>query len=299
MNFTTHANFTVAPTGSVDLFGHKLTVAGNSVIDGTIGDGTLTDTGTLTLGTPTTTQFLDNGLTLAVNGTVVQSGNVNQGDNDAGAKIGIGKTGQYLINGNWTIADPTPSTGTITNAGILAKTGGGKTATIATSLTNSGTLAADTGTLLLTGLVNAIGGTVSGNGTLALGGAQTTFGPKISLKVACLDLQSGVLVLNKSLTYTGEWDMNGSAVLNLNASGETLTLSGRSNFDAGTLSGYGGTVVVSGMAQFGSSGSTFTIGGPNTLTVSGTLDQTGALSFGASSNPVARHSQGCDLVHRG
>ena len=286
-NFSTRANFTVAGTGTVDLFGHKLTIAGNSSIAGTIGNGVLVDAGTLTLGSPAgPEQILNNGLTLDVTGMVVQSGNVGQGDADAGAKIVISKNGQYLINSNWTIADPNPSTGTLTNAGILAKTGGGKTATIATSLSNTGTIEADTGTLLLTGLVNAIGGTISGSGTLALGGAQTTFGPKIALKVAGLDLQSGVLTLNKSLSYGGTWDMNGNAVLNLNSLGETLSLTGHSDFDGGTITGYGGTVAISGLAQIGAPGQIFVIGGPNTITLSGTLDQTGAMSLGASSNPV-------------
>jgi hypothetical protein len=288
-NFTTKSNFTETSTGTVDLFGHKLTIAGNSVIDGTIGNGILTDSGTLTLGTPGQTQFLDNGLTLDVSGTVIQSGNVDQGSADAGAKIVISKTGQYLINSNWSITDPLPSSvSTITNAGILAKTGGGKVSTIATSLTNTGTIEADTGTLLLSGLVNSISGVVSGAGTLALAGAQTTFGKKLSLKVACLDQQSGLLVMNKSLGFSGEWDMTGG-VLNLNSAGETLTLSGRSDFDGGTITGYGGTVLISGSSQLGGN---LVVGGPNTLTISGMVDQTGNISFGPGSNPEAQILKG-------
>jgi hypothetical protein len=280
-NFVTKSNFTVLNGGDVDLFGHKLTIAGNATIDGVIGNGTLLDAGTLTLGTPNGTQYLDNGLTLSVTGSVIQSGQVDQGTSDAGAKIAIGKTGHYAINGNWTIYDPS-SVGTITNAGIFAKTGGGKTAQINTSFSNSGTIQAGIGTLLLNGLVNTLNGSVTGAGTLAVAGGQTVLGTKLSLTEAGFDQQGGILVLNKGLAYAGQWGMTGG-VLNLNSAASRLTLSGQSNFDGGTITGYGGTMTLSGTTQMGN----MLIGGPNTLTISGKLDQTNTITFGPSSNPTA------------
>jgi len=279
-NFTTSSNFSVVNGGNVDLFGHKLTVSGNSAIDGVIGNGTLQEAGTLTLGAPQGGEtYLDNGLTLNVTGKVIQSGFVSQGTSDAGAKIFISKTGQYLINGNWNI-DDSSSVGTIIDAGIFAKTGGGKESVLTASFSSSGTIKTQIGTLLLNGLVNNVSGMVTGNGTLAVAGGQTTLGAKLVLNEAGFDQQGGVLVVNKSLAYAHEWDMT-NGVLNINSGTAVLSLSGTSSFDGGTITGYGGTISLTGLTQIAN----IVYGGPNTIIDSGVVDQTGLIKMGLSSNP--------------
>jgi fibronectin-binding autotransporter adhesin len=281
-NFTTSSDFTEQQNGIVDLFGHTLTSHGDVQIDGTLSNGVFGDAGTLTLGAPSNTTNLTNGLVLKVSGKVIQSGNANFGAGDAGAKIVVGRHGQYIINGNWNIGDPS-SVGSITTAGLFEKTGGGKISTVNVGFSSTGTIKVQTGTLMLNGLVNAVSGTVSGAGTLGIGGGITTFGTKLSLgSLGSLDQQSGILVLNKALSFGGEWDQNGG-VLNLNSTGATLSLTGASNFDGGTITGYGGTMKLSGRSQMGN----VTIGGPDTLTISGVLDQTNTITFGESSNPLA------------
>jgi fibronectin-binding autotransporter adhesin len=283
-NFSTSSYFAEGGSGDVDLFGHKLTLSGNVLIDGILGNGQVVDSGTLTIGSPQFTSTLDNGLVVSVNKELLQAGNTNFGTGDAGAKISVGKKGEYLINGNWNVFDPS-SIGSISNAGVFAKTAGGKTATVYTSFSSTGTIKTETGMLSLNGLVNAVNGTVTGSGTLGIGGTGiTTFGSKLTLSQAGFDQQSGIVVLNKALSFGGEWDMNGGT-LNLNSAASTLTLAtgGHANFDGGLISGYGGTILLNGATQMGN----VTIGGPNTLIINGTLDQTNNIAFGTSSNPLA------------
>ncbi len=281
-NFSFAHNFTVNDS-TLDLFGHVLTDTGAFALSGVAGYGTIQDAGTLTLGTNTGTETLDNGLTLAVTGTVIQANTVALGANDSGARVAIAKTGHYDINGNWTVADPS-SIGSISNLGVFAKTGGGKLTQIDTQFSSSGTIAANIGELQLDGLINTISGTVSGAGTFGIGTVggygQTTFAPKLALNVAHFHQASGILVLNQAQSYAGSWDMSGG-VLNLNKATAVLTLSGNSSFDAGTLSGYGGSLILDGPTEL----SNVIIGGPDKIMVNGTLTQTGLIGLGESSNP--------------
>ena len=283
-NAATAGNFTLDSNCVVDLFGHTLTIAGSSTIDGIVGGGTLKELGNTALGLAGgQTTVLDDGLLVSVVGTVSQDGNISLGVGDSGAQVTVTKSGQYLINGDFGVGDPS-ATGTITNNGIFEKSSGGRTAVLATSLTSYNTVKVNIGTLLLEGIYNSIAGTVSGAGTLAIAGGNTTFGTHLALTVAGIDQQAGELILTKSLAYGGEWDMTGG-VLNLNTSTDTLTLS-QLNFNAGLITGYGGDLVVKN-AEFGATGQGVTVGGPTTLTITGTLDQATSITFGASSNPVA------------
>jgi hypothetical protein len=281
INFSTPSNLTVGGTGSLDLFGHTLTVSGDAIVDGTLGNGELKASGTLILGNPGGLAYLDNGLIVDLTGKLIQSGNASFGTSDAGAKVDIAKTGQYLLNGNVSILDFS-SVGSLVNAGTFAKTAGGKVSQVNVSMANTGTINVETGTLLLNGLVNSLGGTMTGAGTLAVAGGETTFGTKAKLTVAGFTQESGILVLTRSLAYGGEWDMTGG-VLNLDNRKTTLTLS-HADFDGGTLTGYGGTVLLGGTTEMAN----MLIGGPNTLTVlaNSTVDQTGNIVFGPSSNPT-------------
>ncbi len=290
-NFSFTHNLTVS-NSTLDLFGHTLTDSGAFALSGIAGDGTIADTGTLTLGTGNATETLDDGLLLNVTGTVIQANTIYLGAADSGAKVMIGKTGHYNINGNWTVGDPS-SVGSISNLGVLAKTGGGKLAQIDTQVTSSATIAANIGELQLDGLVNSIAGTVSGAGTFGLGTVngygQTTFKAGLVLSVANLHQASGVLVLNSAQNYAGDWNMSGG-VLNLNAAAAVLTLAAGSSFsaDAGTITGYGGTLVLDGPAEIGN----VTIGGPDKIDVNGTLTQTGLVLLGQSSHPTVNIAAG-------
>ena len=283
-------NLTLLSGGSLDLFGNTLTLSGTSLIEGVVGFGEIIDSGTMTASTPQYESVFDNGVTVMVTGTFDQSGNMALGSSDAGAKLNIGKAGSYLIDGNWTTYNPS-SVGSIVNAGVLAKTFGGKTATIDTSLTSSGIIKAEIGTLLLNGLVNSVSGTVSGAGTLGIAGGQTTFGSTLDLLVTAVDQQSGILVLNKALTYGNEWDLTGG-VLDLNSTAATLTLNGATDLDGGTLTSFGGTLVLNGLTHAGN----VTIGGPTTIDINDVFDQTNTITLGLSSNPSVDISTGGSWV---
>ena len=279
-NFSYAHNLTVV-NATLDLLGYTLVDNGGLTLSGVAGGGTIQDAGTVTLGTNLFVETLDNGLNLAVTGTLLQVNNISLGAADSGAEISIGKTGHYSINGNWNVTDSS-SVGTIASYGVIAKTGGGKLSQIDTSVMSSGTLAANIGELQLDGLINTISGTVSGAGTLGIGGAgQTTFATKLALGVANLHQSAGILVLKVAQTYAGDWNMSGG-VLNLDAAGAVLTLSGRESFDAGTITGYGGTLMLGGPAELGA----VTIGSTDKIDVAGTLTQTGTVLLGQSSNPT-------------
>jgi len=292
-NFKYAGNFTLLGNGVVDLFGHTLTLTGTSQLEGVIGNGELIESSTMTLGAPQANTVLDNGLVLHDSGTIVQAGTVAMGANDSGAKIEVAKAGTYEINGNWSLTNP-GTVGFISNAGLFEKTSGARTSVLDASFTSSGTVTVEIGTLLLNGLVNSLAGTVNGGGTLAVLGGQTTLANKIALDVSAFDQQGGLLVLNHALTYAGAWDMTGG-VLNLNEPGAKLTLTGQANLDGGTLTSFGGAVTLDGTANFAS----VVIGGPTTLTINGTVDQTGSITFGSSSNPVATIAAGGSWIIEG
>ena len=288
-NLTYGRNLTVN-NSTLDLFGHTLTASSSFALSGVVGDGVIRDSGTLTLGTNLNTETLDNGLILDVFGTANQVNTIALGAPDAGAQVIVTSTGHYNINGNWTVADPS-SVGSITNHGMLAKTGGGKLAQIDTQLTSTATIAVNIGELQLDGLVNSVAGTVSGTGTFGLGTVngygQTVFAPRLALTVANLHQASGILVLNAAQAYGGNWNMSGG-VLNLNAPAAVLTLGGQSSFDAGTITGYGGSLVLNGLSELGG----VTIGGPDKIDVNTTLTQTGLVLLGQYSNPLVTIAAG-------
>ncbi|HTZ71921.1 MAG TPA: hypothetical protein VMB71_14790, partial [Acetobacteraceae bacterium] len=199
-NFSYGNDFTLLQNGVLDIFGHTLTLTGGSLLEGTVGYGKIVQSGgnaAMTIGNGQNYTVFDNGLILSIGAHAQQDGNLALGANDSGAKLQIGKGGVYDIAGNWNIADPS-SIGTITNAGVFAKDGGGKTSAIFSSFTSTGQLEVQIGTVLLEGLVNSVSGTVSGGGTLGIGGGRTTFGANVVLESAALNQISGVLVLNKA-----------------------------------------------------------------------------------------------------
>ncbi len=299
-----YANNITVNNGSFALFGSTLNATGPGLFSGVIGYGTFNEHGRLVLGTTQYHTYLDNGALLNDYGTVVQSNQLNLGPNDgnsggdSGGKLAIVKGGTYDINGNWNIQDPS-QVGAITNAGTLAKTAGGKTSAINPSLTSTGTINVGLGQLQVDGAVNSVSGTVSGAGTFGIGGVggtgHTSFSSTLALKVATLDQQGGVLTLANPLAYAGNWEMSGG-VLDLDNKTTVLTLSGRSNFDGGIATGYGGTISISGTSEVGGN---WTFGGPDLLAVTGTVDQTGNIHVGLSSNATVAIASGASWAIEG
>ncbi len=299
-----YANNITVNNGSFDLFGSTLNATGPGLFSGVIGYGTFNEHGRLVLGTTQFRTYLDNGALLNVFGTTVQTNQLNLGPNDgnaggdSGGKLTIEKAATYNINGNWDVTDPS-QVGGIVNAGTLAKTAGGKVSHLTPSLVSSSVISVAIGQLQVDGAVNTIGGTVSGAGTLGLGGAggtgHTSFSNGLTLTVATLDQQGGVLTLANPLAYTGNWEMSGG-VLDLDTKATVLTLSGRSNFDGGITTGYGGTITVSGTAEVGGN---WTFGGPDLLAVTGTVDQTGNIYVGPSSNATVAIASGASWAIEG
>ena len=294
INFTYGGDFVEQVGGVCDLFGHTLTLTGQAQLSGTIGNGLLIETATSTTTLTGSVFYLNNGLITHVAGTMIQECVVSAGDGDAGAAVDILKSGQYDISGNWNILNPS-SIGTFVNAGTFGKIAGGKVSTVYTNFTSTGTVATNIGELTFAGLVNSFSGTVSGiHGTLGIAGGQTTFGKKLTLSMGELNQQSGVLVLNDALSYSGEWDQSGGD-LNLDKPAAVLTLSGQVDLNGGTLTGFGGSMILSSTTETANI-SNYTIGGPTTLTVNGTVDQTGVLSLGAGSNPVVNIEAGASWL---
>lgn len=269
----------------LNLNGNKITIGGNTELGGTINGGTVVESGRVTLGLPNAGFAIGNGASLSITGQAVQFGTVALGFNDSGAALTIGKTGSYAIAGNWVISDPS-QIGTLTNQGLLSKTAGSGAAAIGTSFTNSGTVNVGFGELQLYGWNNSLSGTISGSGTLGFGGGHTVLGKALSLNSNAVAVRGGVVMLagalNGTLGYGGIWDQTGG-IFDLGAKAANLTLTGNADLDGGLISGYGGTLVLAGATEAGN----VSFGGPISVKITGTLRQTHAINFGASSTPTA------------
>jgi hypothetical protein len=187
----------------------------------------------------------------------------------------------YLIQSDSGTDNPAGGTTAVINAGTIRKTAGTGTSTIlvAGTLSNTGTIEADSGTLSLSAnsIPQVSGGTLTGGTWSALGGSTLAFpsGTAITTNQANLTLDgagaampgieglatnSGSITLSGGATYTTTGDFSNSGTLALGA-GATLTqLAVTGNFTqtgAGTLndqiggtsaSGQFGQVAVSGAA---------------------------------------------------
>lgn len=282
-SFTFTQNLRTLSGSTFELFGNSLTLLGNSQFDGYVAFGTIQQSGKLQLGGVSGQAVFGNGLILNVGGTVTQNNSASFGVSDSGAKVTVNAGATYRINGNYSISDPS-SVGTLVNAGTLAKSFGSGTATIGVSFSTTGALRVASGKLLIGGVYNTLAGQITGRGTLALGGALNIIASTVkTITTGGLTVQAGVTRLTGALGYGGIFDQIGG-VLNLDSSAASLTLSGQTNLDGGTLTGYGGSLTLKGRTEL----SNYVIGGPNNLRVvaGGFVDQTGQLVFGASSNPT-------------
>ena len=253
--------FTLSQGGTLNLGTSVLTLSGLADLEGTVANATLALTGTGHLNQLT----LENGATAAISGTYSQTGNVNLGQLGTGA-IGILASGTLREVGNGVITNAGQG-GTLTNAGLLIKTGGngvsGSTQIYA-SLVNTGTIDSTIGTIAFfgpsNGYTSTLGGTITGAGSVAFDAGNFLIASHGT--AAALTLTSSRLVLSQSaaitltsnaLGYAGDFVQNGGTLIvgvPGTTGGSTLTLSGLAALDNGLLKGTG-TVLCSGAVHLG------------------------------------------------
>ena len=131
--------------------------------------GTLTNLGTINLSGSNDKIFYNDG-TLDDYGTIVQTGTGNFGlhsDNQAPTVLNIESGGSYLIESDSGVDNPSGGETEIENAGTIEKTAGTGTSTILVNgtLSNTGTIEADSGTLSLSASVAQVSGNTLTAGT--------------------------------------------------------------------------------------------------------------------------------------
>ncbi|MHB1561134.1 MAG: beta strand repeat-containing protein [Isosphaeraceae bacterium] len=246
--------------------------------------GNVTNEGTINLSGVNETQIYADG-TLYDQGTIIQTGTGDFGlhsDNITPTTLLIETGGSYLLGSDAGINNLF-NTNAIVNEGTIRKTGGTGTSTLSVngSLTNTGTIEADSGTLSLAptsfaqisagsltgGTWNALNGATlefpagtnitSNAATIAIGGSEATIAA-----LASLASNTGSLSLTGGAGLTTSGDLGNSGSLTVGA-GSTLSIGGRfSQTSAGLLalqiggtpaSGQYGQVVATGTAALGGS----------------------------------------------
>lgn len=277
---TLDGTFTYAKTfdfagGTLDLNGHDLTLSGNSTLNAAV-DGS----GTISIAkSRTAISFglaIDGTAALSDAGTLVEEGQMQFGSatGDASSMI-ITSTGVLNLNGDgYGYFYGTP---TLKNSGLIEKTGITGTSSLDASLTSTGTILVDQGTLLIAAPgSSSIGGLVEGPGDLTLQGGSTTLAPGISLTVAGFTLSGNATEeLNLNLAYAGAYGLDGATQ---NLHGDTLTLSGIAALSSGVVTGPG-LMETTGTASLGY----VTADGGATLENTATMAQFGNLTLGDAS----------------
>ena len=245
------------------------TISGADVEGIGAGGGTLVTTNTLT----ETGAQVGGGATWQVSGTVNQ--------HDGGLLLGTtiaGATGtvEIVAGGTFNLADDNgisglaatpsgPPGGIVSNAGMLAKTGGAGTSTVSSAITNTGTIEIDSGTLDISGLLTttgainigaagilqltggaALGGTLANHSThqVVLGGANFTVGQSGGVW-AGVDLTSALqFTAGQTFTFAGTSTLAGTVT-----GAGTLTLAGTTAIGSGAAVTYGATLAISGSAS--------------------------------------------------
>ena len=158
--FTAAQVFSVGQSGHVSLGGNTLTLSGRALLGGELGGGVTNATGT---GRLLNGLVVDNNAVLNLEGVFSQSGNI-----QVGAALNIATGASLTLTGNDAIGN-TQSLGTLTNAGLLAKTGGGGVADITTSFSSPGSISVGVGTIDFDGLNNSFSGAIGGAGHVSFG----------------------------------------------------------------------------------------------------------------------------------
>jgi hypothetical protein len=265
---------------------HTLTLTGQADLNGYIsGSGGVTLAGTSEISGLT----INNSADVTISGTVIQDGQLTTGTGTApdDTVLAITRTG------TWDLVQDTSINGygnsTITNAGLIEKTGGTGDSNFGGDLfVDTGRIRIATGELSIGASSNTIAGSVSGSGELIFdGGPSFVLAPGATILTPIFDLAvngdgfGSNTTLDASLSYGGTFllsDYSGNAA-NLSLNGFTLTLTGQNDlngdvFGSGELA-LGGTSYLSG----------FGVANSATILVTGLALQTGGVTGGTGTSP--------------
>jgi hypothetical protein len=245
-NFTAGKSFEVGSGGTLTLGGNTLTTTGRAVFGGVIGGGVVNAAGG---GRLLDNLVINNNALLNIGSAFSLDGNLN-----LAAQLDIGSGASLTLTGNDAIGGSNNVAGTLTNAGLLSKTGGGGIAEITDSVTSPGSIAIGHGTIDFDGLTNNFSGSISGTaghvtfGADNQGGSTDTFesGMTLSTGSALIGGNNTTVFLAENLTYAGNWQESGGT-LYLDGN---LTLNGTSAFDGGLIKG-ASTLTAHGLVNLG------------------------------------------------
>jgi fibronectin-binding autotransporter adhesin len=245
--FSASQVFSVGANGHVSLGGNSLVLSGRALIGGELGGGVTNANGT---GRLLNGLVIDNNATLNIGGVFSQSGNIAL----SSASLNIDAQASLTLTGNDAISNGS-ALGTLTNAGLLAKTGGGLTADITTAYSGAGSIAIGIGTIDFDGLNNNFAGAISGAGRVSFGASNQVQGTTDTFETGMTLATGAVLIggnstsvyMNESkLTYGGAWQENGGTFY-LDGS---LILNGIAALDGGLVKG-AGTLTANGLVNLG------------------------------------------------
>ncbi len=203
-------------------------------------------------------ETLDGGGTLAVSGTIHQSGvgNLTIG---GGTTLNIAKGGTYDFQNDSGIAAGSSPGGIVVNAGTITKTVGTNVSTISTMLNNTARVEVTTGTMDITGAVSQVNGTTLEAGTWQVVSSATvasTLSFASPAKLSSIGPGAVVSLAGPNSTFTNLADITSNAGSLAITQGQGFTTSG-SFTNSGSLT--------LGVAD------TFNVSGSYTQTPSGTL----------------------------
>ncbi len=289
----TYANtFNQGFGSAVNLNGKTLTLTGAAnFYNQNFGTPTVNGGGTLaTSGATSANIFVLGGTVNWVNtGVVTQIGQNQIGDASASAATFTNQAaGQFNIANDTNLVHGGAATSAFVNAGAIAKTAGSGTSFVDVKVASTGAISAASGTLEFRGPVNSFGGTISGVGQFALGGASVnTIAAGTSITASTFGVyDNGTSVtLGGNLAYANAFNQGYGTSINLN--GNTLTLSGPANFYNQNF----GTPTVNGGGTLATSGATtanvFTLGGAVNWVNTGVVTQNGTNQIGDSGASAA------------
>jgi len=227
--------------------------------------GTLTNDGTVNL-SGSNEKVIYNDTTLDNFGTIVQTGSGNLGlhsDNQAPTILMIQPGASYLIESDSGVDNPSGGETEIENAGTIEKTAGTGTSTILVNgtLSNTGTIEADSGTFSLSATVAQVSGNTLTAGTWdAEAGSTLVFpsGTDITTDQASITLDGAGATI---AAISGLSSSSGSFSL---ASGASFSTTGNFSNTGSLTIGAGSTLTVNGNYSQGPAGS-LTVGGRRRL----------------------------------
>ena len=273
-------------SGTLDLNGNTVSLAGHDTLQGDINGGSVTLSGTGHIGGLT----LENGATLDITSTINQTANLQLGGNTGTGTISVAAGATLRVTGNDAVSQGN-SAGLLVNAGTIIKTGGGLVAgamVISDALTSTGTITAAVGMIDFNGPGNGvestITGTLQGAGSLAFTNGDYILGGAAGLALDSHRLEftgntsSTNVTIASALSYGGIWEQSGGLLLFEN----NLTLSGTTDFAGGELKGTA-TITDSGPLALGNG---MQLEGNLTFILNGNVDQTGGVNFGDISDSV-------------